>query len=120
MATVGRERELDAIGAFLARESTSASVLVLEGEPGIGKTTLWQAGVATAGTCDLRVLRSSPSQPEQGLAFAGLSDLLGPFVPALAAELPDPQLQALRVALRLDTPGDIQRGDEPFWAKRLA
>ncbi len=38
---VGREAELEAIGAFLGDPASRA--LVLEGEAGIGKTTLWLA-----------------------------------------------------------------------------
>jgi ATP-dependent Clp protease ATP-binding subunit ClpA len=43
---VGRERELAAVRAFLER---GRDVLVLEGEAGIGKTTVWQAGLEAAG-----------------------------------------------------------------------
>jgi MoxR-like ATPase len=38
----GRETELDRVSAV------SGHALVLSGEPGIGKTTLWEAGIAAA------------------------------------------------------------------------
>ena len=44
---VGREPELAEIDEFLTQTSPPAA-LVLAGPAGIGKTTLWQAGVAAA------------------------------------------------------------------------
>jgi hypothetical protein len=44
-AIVGREDELHAIEAFVVRGTEGPAALVLEGEPGIGKTTLWLAGL---------------------------------------------------------------------------
>jgi hypothetical protein len=45
MDTVGRDRELAAIASFLEAEQTGARILLLAGEAGIGKTTLWRAGL---------------------------------------------------------------------------
>ena len=53
-----------------------AGALVLEGEAGIGKSTLWLAGVDAAHERGLRVLSARPAESEQGLAYAGLGDLL--------------------------------------------
>jgi hypothetical protein len=44
---IGREQELAAVDRFLAGDASRAA-LVLSGEPGIGKTTPWEAGIATA------------------------------------------------------------------------
>ena len=47
-SVVGRRRELDAVAAFLDGVPSGPSGLLLEGEAGIGKTTVWMAGVADA------------------------------------------------------------------------
>src|SRR5215831_17151154 len=44
---VGRESELDVIDEFLVRGRPSRTLLLV-GDPGIGKTTLWEAGAALA------------------------------------------------------------------------
>ena len=48
---------------------------MLEGEAGIGKSTLWLAGVEHARARGLRVLSSRPAEAERGLAHVGLGDL---------------------------------------------
>jgi len=42
---VGREQELGSIRAFLDRPPEGPAAILLEGEAGIGKSTLWRAGV---------------------------------------------------------------------------
>ena len=95
---VGREAELGALHSFL--ESAGAPrALVLAGEPGIGKTTLWEAGVAAARDRGLRVLAARGSGAETRLSFAALIDLLDGVGADELAGLPPPQLHALEVAL---------------------
>jgi DNA-binding CsgD family transcriptional regulator len=96
---VGREQELPRVRAFLAGED--GAKLLLEGEPGIGKTTLWSAGLADARTRDARILQARPAAAERDLSFAGLGDLLGDVREEIGA-LPAPQRRALRAALLLD------------------
>jgi DNA-binding NarL/FixJ family response regulator len=98
---VGRERELAAIAGFLEADAT-ASAVVVEGEPGIGKTTLWEAAVACASEHGFQVLRSRPADTEAKLAFSGLTDLLSDALPAVLGELPSPQRRALEIALLLE------------------
>ena len=99
---VGREEELGAVRAFLARAAEGPAALVLEGEAGIGKSTLWLAGVEAARERGLRVLLSRPAEAERGLAHVVLSDLfegaLDEVLPALSA----PRRHALEVALLVD------------------
>ena len=73
-AVVGRERELDRVGAFLDCREGDSRVLLIEGEAGIGKTTVWRLGVTRAAGAGQTVLSAAPSQPEHGLPFAGLAD----------------------------------------------
>lgn len=100
---LGREAELAALGAFLA---TPPSALLLRGEPGAGKTTLWQAGVALADAQGLRVLRSRPNEAEAQLSLGCLGDLLDDVDEEVLAALPRPQSHALEVALLREAPGD--------------
>src|SRR5215216_2018841 len=45
---VGRDEELSSLCAVLDRTADGPAALVLEGEAGIGKSTLWRAGVDAA------------------------------------------------------------------------
>ena len=94
----GREAELTAIADLLARPPAA---VVIEGEPGIGKTTVWEAGVASA---DGRVLSCRAAGTEVQLSFAALGDLLAPALAELLPALPPPRRRALEVALLLEDP----------------
>ena len=98
---LGRQAELAAISAFLTDRGGEARALVLEGEPGIGKTTLWRWAVANAESEGVIVLRAQPAELEQDLAFATLGDLLAEALDEIEA-LPEPQRRALRIALLLE------------------
>src|SRR5215472_15520997 len=98
---LGRSRELGAVAAFLDGLPSGPSGLVLEGEAGIGKTSVWLAGVADAAARPYLVLSSRPTESEATLSFAGLGDLLGGVLERVLAGLPPPQQHALRVALLL-------------------
>src|SRR5262249_9185288 len=67
--------------------------------PGIGKTTIWEAGVRSASARGLRVLAARPTEAETSLAYAGLTDLLADIDDDAFAALPAPQRHALDVAL---------------------
>ena len=102
---VGREAELTALDEFV-RSVGSPRAFVLTGGPGIGKTTLWEAGVDLARRRGLRVLSARASQAETQLAFAALTDLLDGVGPEELASVPPPQLHALEVALLRTQPPD--------------
>jgi hypothetical protein len=94
---VGRDEELYVVRAFPAGEGSVA--LLLEGEAGIGKTTLLReavAGALGAGAC---VLIARPAAAESELAFSGLGDLLAGVLARVVSELPAPQAKALEIAL---------------------
>lgn len=67
---VGRESEGAMLRDFLAAAGGSGALL-LTGEAGIGKTTLWEAGVTEAREHGLRVLVARPSGAEAEL-FRGV------------------------------------------------
>jgi DNA-binding CsgD family transcriptional regulator len=95
---LGRDKELAAIEGFLETPA-SASALLLRGEPGIGKTTVWQASLTLASERGYTVLSSRPTEPEAKFSFLGLGDLLENLGSEVLAELPYPQRLALEVAL---------------------
>jgi DNA-binding CsgD family transcriptional regulator len=100
---VGRSVELARIEEFLGRHEDDGRALVLEGEPGIGKTTLWRWAAERAESQGVRVLRAHPAETERALSFATLGDLLS-GVHEEIGKLPEPQRHALRVALLLEEP----------------
>src|SRR6185503_7363521 len=94
---VGRHAELQQVAALLADDSPAARALVLTGDAGVGKSTIWDEGVRLARARDVRVLAARPAEREAAMPFAALGDLLGPVVDAV--ELPRPQRASLDRAL---------------------
>lgn len=101
---VGRERELAALRGLL-EPRLAPSVIVLTGGPGIGKTTLWEAGIAEAQASGFRHLTARASSAEAELSFAALTDLLDGVELGSLERLPTPQRRALEVALLRVEPG---------------
>jgi tetratricopeptide (TPR) repeat protein len=100
---VGRDEELAQIEGFLERVEEGPAALVVEGDPGIGKTTLWRAVLDGVSAQDFLILRAEPTKVERRLSFAALADLLAPITDELGG-LPVPQRKALRTALLIDEP----------------
>jgi DNA-binding CsgD family transcriptional regulator len=96
---VGREAELGAVAEFLDSLDGPSGALFLEGEPGIGKTTLWLAAVGEARKRGFRVLSCRPSEAEAQLSFASLADLLADVGGSVLASLPEPQRRAIDFVL---------------------
>jgi predicted ATPase len=103
---VGREAELASIHAFLKRPAEGPAALVLEGEAGIGKSTLWLTGVEAARERGFRVLVSRPAEAERGLTHAGLGDLFENVLESVLPALPAPRRHALEVALLVEEDPD--------------
>jgi hypothetical protein len=108
---VGREKELSLLEGFLGSIGDGFAVLALEGEPGIGKTTVWQEGIRRAEAGGLLALSCRPAQSEARLSFVGLGDLLGPVPDGALEALPDRQRAALEVALLRARAGEKLRPD---------
>ncbi len=104
---IGRADELAIVDDFLTRLAQGAGALFIEGEPGIGKTRLWQECVAHARERDYRVLSARPGGSEVQLAFSGLSDILAHSLDEVLPGLPRPQRRALEVALLLEDAGGV-------------
>ncbi|MGH3297551.1 MAG: AAA family ATPase [Trebonia sp.] len=95
---IGRDAEIAEIRAFLSRVSGGPAALVIAGEDGIGKTTIWRHALQADGR-PARVLTCQPAPAERPLAFSALDDLFGDVAeeafPALAA----PRRHAVEAAL---------------------
>ncbi|MGA8426002.1 MAG: AAA family ATPase, partial [Candidatus Dormiibacterota bacterium] len=107
---VGRDAELSDIADWLAgaeggEDSGREHVLALEGDPGIGKTTLWAEAVRRACQRNWTVLDCRPRPSDVGLPHLGLTDLLRPVTDEAIGELPRPQCRALLIATLREEPG---------------
>jgi DNA-binding NarL/FixJ family response regulator len=97
----GRDTECATLDRLLdAARGGESRVLVLRGEPGVGKTALLDYAIGAAS--DLRVLRAVGVESETELAFASLQHLCAPLLDRLG-HLPGPQQDALRVAFGLSS-----------------
>jgi predicted ATPase len=96
---VGRRDECDVLdGLLVAARAGRSGVLVLRGEPGVGKTALVDYTVGSAS--GFRVARAVGVESEMELAFAALHQLCAPMLDRLE-RLPDPQRDALGAAFGL-------------------
>jgi len=103
-SVIGRRTELARIDAFLADARLSTHTLVVEGEPGMGKTTLFLEAVARADRAGAGTMTARPSGVEATFAWAAIGDLLEGVPDSLLDGLPPPQARALRIALLREAP----------------
>jgi predicted ATPase len=94
-AWFGRDEELAIVSGFLDARAGGPAALIVEGEPGIGKTTLLRAAFERARLTELRVLSARPGRGEAELPFAALGDLLGDSDEDAMAVLAKPQREAV-------------------------
>ena len=71
----GRDRELESVSQFLDRPVRGLAGLVLQGEAGIGKSTLWRSSVMAARERGFLVLSAEVAEAEHLLAHVGLGHL---------------------------------------------
>lgn len=96
---LGRQREREVLDRLLgAARAGKGGVLAVYGEPGVGKTALLESAIEAA--ANFRVARTVGVEGEIELAFAALQQLCSPSLD-LIERLPDPQRDALEVALGL-------------------
>ncbi|HEV2923785.1 MAG TPA: LuxR C-terminal-related transcriptional regulator [Solirubrobacteraceae bacterium] len=105
---LGRQREREVLGRLLdAAGGGDGGVLVVYGEPGVGKTALLEWTVEEGR--QFRVLRTVGVEGEMELPFAALQQLCSPVLDR-SERLPDPQRDALSVAFGLSA----GRAPNPF------
>ena len=98
-ALLDRTAETGALeGVQAAVRDGLSGVLVLRGEAGVGKSALLDWAAEQAG--DMQVARVAGAEAEMDMGFAGLHQLLVPFMAGLEG-LPAPQQQALKSAFGL-------------------
>ena len=98
---VGRDRERQVLARLLeAATGGAGGVLVIHGEPGVGKTALLESTID--GERRFRVLRTVGVEGEMELPYAALQQLCSPILDR-SARLPDPQREALTVAFGLSS-----------------
>ncbi len=99
MPLLDREAERAELARVLdSARHGSSGLLVLHGDPGIGKTRLLDHAEASA--VDFRVVRAAGVEPERDLPYAALHRLLRPLL-AHRADLPLRQRNALGSAFGL-------------------
>ena len=103
MPVVGRDAPLADLNVFVQRIPHAGGVVVLEGEPGIGKTTVWQHAVDAALAAGYLVLATCGAAAEAALGYGALAELLA-GIDAPFDTLPGPQRDALGAALLLTAP----------------
>lgn len=127
---VGRDRELSAIDAALAELADGrGSVLMVTGEPGIGKTRLLDALHARATADGAAVLHGRTAAAQGDLPYDIVADAFGPALGELGAAAPapggggdgarahgagDPDLATAVAAITGAVPADRSGGDERF------
>ena len=95
---LGRRREREVLDRLLeAARGGHGGVLVVHGEPGVGKTALLEYAVE-AGR-EFRVVRTLGVEEEMELPYAALQQLCSPLL-ELLERLPQPQRDALRRRVR--------------------
>lgn len=97
----GREHELARLDELVDGVAERGAVLLVRGEPGIGKSTLLEAACQRAEEAGMRVLRATGVQSEAPLPFAGLHQLVWPML-GQADRLPKPQRAALLTAFGME------------------
>lgn len=96
---IGRADEAAATARFVDGVLRGPAGLLIEGEPGIGKTTVLLEAIRQARGRGFNVLDIRPAEAEAELSFAALADLLGDTFDVVGQSLPAPQRRALEVAL---------------------
>src|SRR5258708_5808128 len=75
----------------------ASGVLLVAGEPGVGKSALLEYAAESASASGFQVVSASGAESEMELAFAGLQQLCAPLLDGLA-QLPGPQRSAIETA----------------------
>src|SRR4051812_33796630 len=101
---IGRDAEREVAATFVAAAASTAASLEIEGDAGIGKTTLLRFTIESAQRAGSRVLECGLTEAESALTFAGLTDLLRTVSLAELDQLPAPQRHAIVVATLRESP----------------
>jgi hypothetical protein len=98
---IGRDLECRRIDELVDRLPDHGGALLVRGEAGIGKSALLDRARERAEPAGVRAVATIGVESQTELAFAGLHQLLRPFI-GLTERLPDPQRLALEAALGIN------------------
>lgn len=98
--------ESGAITEFLVAATSKPHALLVEGEPGIGKTAVWLEAVALAAERGFQVLQARPAEADSLVGYPTLADLLTGVDDAVWEALPQPQRIAIDGVLARAVPRD--------------
>jgi DNA-binding CsgD family transcriptional regulator len=104
---IGRTDELASILALVDDVAGRGATLVLQGEPGVGKSSLLGAAAEAADAAGHTVLHATGVESESALPYAGLHYLLTPLLSRVGS-LPAVQRRALLTALGLELAGPAE------------
>lgn len=85
-AMPGRDGDWHVVAACVDAAVEGRAGLVLDGGAGLGKTTLWAAGLVRAEAAGCVVLRAMPSEVERTMSHGGVVDLVRDLRPHLSDE----------------------------------
>ncbi|MDQ1058328.1 DNA-binding CsgD family transcriptional regulator [Arthrobacter globiformis] len=107
---VGRDEELSRLTALIAGAGKAARALIIEGDPGTGKSILLNHAERQARKAGFRTLRCTGMQGAAAIGFNGLHEMLYPILHYIDA-IPPRQREALMTALAMlegPPPGKLQ------------
>lgn len=96
---MGRDQEAGTIADLLDSIGHRSAVVVVEGQPGIGKSAIWDHAVNKAAADGWLVMAARPAEAEAQAGWSALADLLDDVDDSVLAALPAAQRQALDAAL---------------------
>lgn len=112
---IGRRSELSLFDSLCSELPDRGAALLLEGDPGLGKTALVEEFARRAAAQSMQVLRTSGTIVESAVPFAGLHLLLRPLRDRFAT-LPLPQRDALEWH-SASSPAARRRPFSPGWRR---
>jgi DNA-binding CsgD family transcriptional regulator len=95
---IGRDHELDVLRRLIANIKDEGALVLVQGQPGVGKSSILRAAADLGRAREALVLTVSGIESEAMLPFAGLWQLLRPLMSA-SKRLPAAQRRALLTAL---------------------
>ncbi|MFJ2755184.1 AAA family ATPase [Nocardioides sp. NPDC087217] len=98
---VGRTNELSRLSSLVDASGQAGTSLLIEGDAGIGKSTLLRAAVAEAVHSGYRVLRCTGLQGSSPVGFSALHELLRPLLADHLPALPSRQREAIATVFSL-------------------
>jgi hypothetical protein len=115
MPIVGRTAELGEVDTWFAGSNHArAALLVIQGQAGIGKTSIWSEATSRASQAGWQVLSCRPGASDAALAYVGLTDLLSVIPDDGLRMLPEPQRRRTATrSMRWRSPGSCSGSARP-------